>query len=169
MLSGWMITFSTIHSILRLLRLSCVGAESSSMPCCLLLYLSATQVPSLLHNPSSFLHFQIQNCTLKLQISNFRFKSAMLLLFCHLSTSHSSCTVFPFCWTFVHFFMVFISMQTCFFLKWTKNNRLPLIYSEINKHQTPCCVLNYSTTSLPMSLSVHFARVTILKFQKDSE
>ena len=144
----------------------CMGAESSSMPCCLLLYLSATQVPSLLHRPSSFLHFQIQNCTLKLQISNFRFKSAMLLLFCHLSTSHSSSTVFPFCWTLCTFLWSSFLCKLVF-LKWTKNNRLPLIYSEINKHQTPCCVLNYSTTSLPMSLSVHFAGLAKLKFKRN--
>ena len=89
-----------------------------SPPRCLVVYSSTCLPPKSHHSctvPPVFLHFQIQNCTLKLQISNFRFKSAMLLLFCHLSTSHSSCTVFPFCWTFVHFFMVFISMQTCFF------------------------------------------------------
>ena len=144
----------------------CMGAESSSMPCCLLLYLSATQVPSLLHRPSSFLHFQIQNCTLKLQISNFRFKSAMLLSFfiClppipPAPSSHFAGLSCTFLWASFLCKLVF--------LKETKNNRLPLIYSEINKHQTPCCVLNYSTTSLPMSFSEHFARLAKLKLKKN--
>ena len=44
------------------------------------------------------LHFWIQNCTLKLQIWNFRIKSAILVLF--LSATHPSCTVSPLCCLF---------------------------------------------------------------------
>ena len=58
----------------------CMGAESSSMPCCLLLYLSATQVPSLLHNPSSV-------CTFKFKIAflNFKFQILDLKVQCYSS------------------------------------------------------------------------------------
>ena len=94
-LNGWMITFSKF-------KLFCACWDSAvwgqSPPLCLVVYSSTCLPPIPPAQSLQCLHFWIQNCTLKLQISNFRLKSAILLLF--LSATHPSCTVSPLCCLF---------------------------------------------------------------------